>query len=404
MSSLTVFGRKTHLDTREKLTLTRTNAAADIAEARRQIQKKFGDESIVSVVSNEHAEVEAIKSGSILLDLALGVNGFPVGRMVELFGPESSGKSTIAFEAAKACQRDRKRPVLYLDFEHAFDPFYVGETIGVNLDDDHWILSQPDTMEQGLSIAEYMISHDMVGLVIVDSVAAMVTERERDGELEESPPMETAKKFAPILRKLVGTLSHSTACMIFVNHVREVVDSGPGGKRWGPKKRTTPGGRALKFYASVRVELTPIASVKGKVRDPITGKIEDGNVGVKIKGTVVKNKLAPPFRHAYFYMGQGKGIDERRTYIDVATSRGIMAQNGSRFVFPFENPNDPSKQVNLAGWQNALDWLDAHPDKEDQLRARVEQALQDGEPYLDRVEFVEGKRSALVSLTPGAID
>ena len=375
-----------------------SKAPTDIASARQEIESKFGPESIVSLDGIADKDIESIRTGSMLLDSALGVGGFPIGRMVELFGAESSGKSTLAFESAKACQNDLGKAVLYLDFEHAFDPSYVGGVIGVDLSPNKFILSQPDTLEEGLSIADYMIRHDMVGMVIVDSVASMVSEKERSGELEESPPMVTARIMSTILRKLVGPLKASGACMIFINHVRDVISTG---KSWGPPKRTTPGGRALKFYASVRVELGAVASVKGKVQDPITGKSEEGSVGVKVRATVVKNKVGVPFQKAFFYMGQGKGVDERRTLIEVATSRGIMSQNKSRFVFPFESPTDPAKKVNVGGWANALGWLDDNPDKEEQLRERVLTALAEGEPYQDNVEFADESKQgpALVGLS-----
>lgn len=333
-----------------------------LAAARQSLTKKYG-EGAIAPVSYDMGAIDVIPSGSFLLDAALGIGGFPRGRLIELYGPPSCGKSTLSLAACSNCQK-LDLPVLYLDFEQAFSPLYA-KRLGVDFDSNLWVLSQPDSLEQGMSIAETFIEESIVGLVVVDSLAAMVTDKELAGEIGDTQVAIQARALAQVLKRLTAKIHRSNVAVLFINHVRDTIGGMPGR---APRK-TTPGGSALKFYASVRIELTPIESIKGKITDLITGKLIDGSVSLKVKALVVKNKLAPPYREGRFYLRVGRGLCEEESVIEAAVARDVIHQNGSRYVLPFNTEND--KQVNLAGLTSVLDWLAENPLSYQNLKSQI---------------------------------
>lgn len=349
-----------------------------LAAARRAIAKKHGDEALVSTV--EVTKYNVISSGSILLDIALGVGGFTRGRLVELFGPPSSGKSTTALETAKNCQI-LGLPVIYMDYECAFDPEYAGR-IGISMDPQLWELVQPDNMEQGLDIAETFIESDVVGLIIFDSLAAMTPKAILEGEFGDKQMAVQARLMSQALQKLVAKVKKSNVVVIFINHIRDILGGQPlpGGRT----RKTTPGGSALKFYASVRVELQPMESIAGKILDAVSGTMVPGSVALKVKAMVVKNKVATPYRPATFYLSADRGIHEGRTMLEIALARGVIKQNGSRFILPFRQPGT-DKPINLGGQQAVLDYFDSDLDRYDLLRDKIVGLLK-RQPEPDKVE------------------
>jgi len=347
-----------------------------MVDLRAAIRKKYGDEALVPT-EDESVPIPVIPTGSILLDVALGIGGFPRGRLIELYGAPSSGKSTLALSTAAQAQKMGGH-VLYLDHEHAFDPTYA-EVIGVDLSEDKWTLAQPSTAEEGLGIAEMFIENKMAILVIGDSLAAMVPKKQLEGEIGDIYVAIKARLMSTTLERLTPKISKAGAVFLFINHTREIINTMPG----RTKKKTTPGGTALKFYSSIRVEVIPIESIKGKVVNPVSGLQEDGNQAIKVKAIVVKNKTSRPFRSGTFYLENG--LCEARTILEVAVARGIVAQNGSRFVLPFTTEGT-DKRVNIAGKEGTLQWLKDNPDKYERLRCKIIEVLQtkvDAEPIVD---------------------
>jgi recombination protein RecA len=241
-----------------------------------QIEKQFGKGSIMKLGMQTHVDVEAIPTGALSLDVALGVGGFPRGRVVEIFGPEASGKTTLALTAIREVQQ-KKGVAAFIDAEHALDSIYA-KKIGLNLDD--LLISQPDTGEQALEIAETLVRSNAVDLIVIDSVAALTPRAEIEGEMGDSHIGLQARLMSQALRKLTAAISKSRTCVIFINQIRMKI-----GIMFG-NPEVTPGGRALKFYASVRLDLRRIASIKQA----------DSVIGSRVKARVVKNKVAPPFR------------------------------------------------------------------------------------------------------------
>ena len=341
----------------------------EIAKARQALAKKYGKE--VFSATTTPTPIEVIPTGAFLLDCATGVGGFPRGRLVELFGLESSGKSTISLSTAKNCQRLTGLPVLYLDYEHAFDISYA-EKIGVDTSESMFILSQPESLEQGMSVAEYFIEQELVGLTIVDSLAAMVSEKELTTEIGHNSVALQARAMASLLKRLTHKIHKSNSCVLFINQLREGIATMPG----RPARRTTPGGRALKFYASMRIELAAVESVKGKVTDVLTGKTIDGPAGVKINAKVVKNKLARPFQDGTFYLGGDSGICPELSTLELGVARNVIKRNGSRYILPFRAPS--GKAVNLAGQRAVLSFLQENPAKHDLLFDRIKELMTNG--------------------------
>ncbi|MBF0253727.1 MAG: recombinase RecA [Candidatus Omnitrophica bacterium] len=278
-----------------------------------QIEKNFGEGSIMTLGKNVKQNVESISTGAISLNVALGIGGIPRGRVVEIFGPESSGKTTLCLSIIAQSQK-KGGVAAFIDAEHAFDPTYA-KSVGVNLDD--LLVSQPDTGEQALDIAEMLIKSNAVDLIVVDSVAALVPRAEIDGEMGQSHVGLQARLMSHALRKLTGSISKSKTCMIFINQIREKV-----GVMFGSPE-TTPGGRALKFYSSVRIDIRRIANLK---------KGED-TVGTRVRAKIVKNKVAAPFRQAEFDLLFTEGVSHIGSILDMADLKQITRQSGSWIVY-----------------------------------------------------------------------
>ncbi|APO45258.1 recombinase RecA [Paenibacillus sp. FSL H7-0942] len=316
-------------------------AALDMAL--RQIEKQFGKGSIMKLGESTHMNVEIIPSGSLALDIALGTGGLPKGRIVEIYGPESSGKTTVALHAIAEVQRAGGQAA-FIDAEHALDPQYASK-LGVNIDE--LLLSQPDTGEQGLEIAEALVRSGAVDIVVIDSVAALVPKAEIEGEMGDSHVGLQARLMSQALRKLSGAISKSKTIAIFINQLREKV-----GVMFG-NPETTPGGRALKFYSTVRLDVRRIESIKS------------GNdmIGNRTRIKVVKNKVAPPFKQAEVDIMYGEGISREGSIIDIGTELDIVNKSGAWYSYEGERLGQ--------GRENAKQFMKEHKDIADIIEQKI---------------------------------
>ena len=290
-----------------------TEKAKALELALGQIDRHFGHGAIMKLGDVRDMQVEAISTGSISLDLALGVNGIPKGRVTEIFGAEASGKSTLSYHVMSSAQRSGGTAA-YIDAEHALDPGYAAKC-GVDLEE--LLVSQPDTAEQGLEICEYLVRSGAVDVVVIDSVAALVPKAELEGDMGDTHVGLQARLMSQALRKLSAAISRSNTAVIFINQIREKV-----GVFWGSPE-VTPGGRALKFYSSVRIDLRRIESIKQG----------SGVVGSRVRGRVLKNKVAPPFRVAEFDIMFDQGISREGDLIDIGVEMGVLKKSGAFYSF-----------------------------------------------------------------------
>jgi len=321
---------------------------AALNNALAQIERQFGKGSIMKLGDfQDKMAFDVVPSGSIALDLALGVGGFPRGRIIEIYGPESSGKTTLALHAIAEAQKGGGTAA-FIDVEHALDPNYA-KSLGIDL--DNLLISQPDAGEQALDIAEMLIRSNAVDIVVLDSVAALVTKAELEGDMGDTHVGLQARLMSQALRKLTSAISRSKCVMIFINQLREKV-----GVMFGSPE-TTSGGRALKFYASIRLDVRKLEQIK----------IGTDVVGSRTRVKVVKNKVAPPFRQAEFDITYGRGISKMGSILDVALERNIVGKSGSWWTYGETRIGQ--------GRENAKAFLEEHSDLASEIEAKIREAL-----------------------------
>src|SRR6188474_948861 len=314
-----------------------------IESALLQIEKKFGKGSIMRLGERPHEEAGAISTNCLSLDAAIGVGGLPRGRIIEIYGPESSGKTTLALQVVASAQRE-SGICAYIDAEHAMDPDYAGK-LGVNIDD--LLISQPDSGEQALEIAETLIRSNSVDVIVIDSVAALVPRAELDGEMGDSLPGLQARLMSQALRKITAIVANSHTCFIFINQLREKI-----GVFFGSPETTT-GGKALKFYASVRLDIRRIETLK------------EGTdaVGNRTRVKVVKNKMAPPFKQAEFDILYGHGISREGGIIDLGVEHGFVRKAGAWYTYDGEQLGQ--------GKENARNFLIKNADVANDIEQKI---------------------------------
>jgi len=312
-----------------------------------QIEKQFGKGSIMKLGMQTRVDVEAIPTGALSLDVALGVGGFPRGRVIEIFGPEASGKTTLALSAINEVQK-RKGVAAFIDAEHAFDSIYA-KKMGLNLDE--LLISQPDTGEQALEITETLVRSNAVDLIVIDSVAALTPRAEIEGEMGDSHVGLQARLMSQALRKLTAAISKSRTCVIFINQIREKI-----GIMFG-NPEVTPGGRALKFYASVRLDLRKIGSIKQA----------ESVIGSRVRARVVKNKVAPPFRETEFEILHDQGIAKIQNVLDAGVNSGVVDKSGTWYIFKEEKLGQ--------GREQAVNYLKQKPEAQEKIEKAVREKI-----------------------------
>jgi recombination protein RecA len=343
----------------KEINMATDDRAKALENALGQIEKTFGKGSIMRMGENLHMNVEAISTGSLALDLALGIGGLPRGRVVEIFGPESSGKSTLAMHVVAEAQR-QGGVCAYIDAEHAMDPVYA-KAIGVNVDDLY--ISQPDTGEQALEIADMLIRSGALDIIVIDSVAALTPRAEIEGDMGDSHVGLQARLMSQALRKITANLNKSNTIAVFINQLREKI-----GVMYGSPE-TTPGGRALKFYSSVRIDIRRVESIK------------DGAevVGSRTRTKIVKNKVAAPFKQAEFDIMYGQGISREGSLLDVAVELGFIKKAGAWFTYEGEQLGQ--------GRENVKNFLRENPalmaEIDGRVRAQLTAAVSDDAVDLD---------------------
>jgi len=312
-----------------------------------QIERQFGKGSIMRLGGGRNIDVPVIPSGSISINQALGIGGYPRGRVIEVYGPESSGKTTVALHAIAEAQKLGGTAV-FIDAEHAMDSSYA-EKLGVNIDD--LLVSQPDSGEQALEIAEVLVRSGGIDILVIDSVAALVPRAELEGEMGDSHMGLQARLMSQALRKLTGIVSKSKTCLIFINQIREKI-----GVVFG-NPETTTGGRALKFYSSMRLEIRRVGSIRNG----------ENNIGNHTKVKVVKNKMAPPFKEAEFDIMFGEGISRTCELVDLGVNHNIINKSGSWFSYQDERLGQ--------GRENARLYLRDNPDKANEIEFKILEAM-----------------------------
>jgi recombination protein RecA len=316
-----------------------------------QIEKQFGKGSIMKLSADSRLDVSVIPTGSLSLDLALGVGGVPKGRVIEIYGPESGGKTTLTLHIIAQCQK-QGGTAAFIDAEHALDPVYA-KALGVNIEE--LLVSQPDTGEQALEIAELLVRSGAVDIVVIDSVAALVPRAEIEGDMGDSLPGLQARLMSQALRKLTAILSRSNCTMIFINQVREKI-----GVMYG-NPETTTGGKALKFYSSVRLDIR-------RIGQPI--KVGNDAVGNTVKIKVVKNKVAPPFKEVEVQIFFGRGIDQLNDVVNLAVGLDIIEKAGSWFSYGGERIGQGKEKV--------VELLTSNKKLEEEIRVKVHEAIRAG--------------------------
>ena len=312
-----------------------------------QIERMFGKGSIMKLGEKQALlDVKVIPTGALTLDIALGIGGIPRGRITEIFGPEASGKTTLALSIISQAQK-AGGVAAFIDAEHALDPVYA-QKIGV--DTDNLLLSQPDTGEQALEIAETLVRSGAVDVIVIDSVAALVPKAELEGDMGDAHVGLQARLMSQALRKLTGVVSKSNTALVFINQVRQKI----GGFTFGGASETTTGGMALKFYASVRLDIRRISTLKDR---------EGKSYGIRVKVKVVKNKLAPPFKEAEFDILYGEGISEEGCILDLALEYGILTKSGSWFSYGDTRLGQ--------GRENAIAFLKENPEVREEIKDKV---------------------------------
>lgn len=330
-----------------------------------QIDKQFGKGSVMKMGERTNLDIHTIPTGALALDLALGVGGLPRGRVVEIYGPESSGKSTLAMHVVAEAQRNGGT-CAYIDAEHAMDPIYA-RAIGVDVDE--LLISQPDTGEQALEIADILVRSGSIDVIVIDSVAALTPRAEIEGDMGDTHVGLQARLMSQALRKITGNLHKTDTICIFINQLREKI-----GVMFGSPE-TTPGGRALKFYSSVRLDIRRIESLK------------DGAevVGNRTRVKVVKNKVAPPFRQAEFDIMYGKGISREGSLLDIAVEKDIVKKSGAWYTYDGEQIGQ--------GRENVKKFLIENPDLVMEIQDKVLKEV--GLMESDEIDLVEGEDASL---------
>ena len=331
----------------ENNTMDKENRSKSLEAAVSLIEKNYGKGSIMKLGSKANVDIESISTGSLGLDIALGIGGVPKGRIVEIYGPESSGKTTLTLEVIAQCQK-QGGTAAFIDAEHALDPIYA-QKLGVNVDD--LLVSQPDTGEQALEISDIMVASGAVDVLVIDSVAALVPKAEIDGEMGDHHVGLQARLMSQALRKITGNVQKSNTLVIFINQIRHKI-----GVMFGSPE-TTAGGNALKFYSSCRLDIRRIGTVK------------DGDevVGNETRVKVVKNKVSPPFRQAEFQILYGKGINRMGELIDLGVDNEVIGKSGAWFSYEGEKIGQ--------GKANSIDFLQQNPKLLEKIEKQVLESI-----------------------------